>query len=122
MSGDIIPSVTKVIGHRTVNSYSTETSDGVSKKSITCTTSDSSEDVKNYMMFLAKNEGFKFLDNYNFGVPAGKVRLAKESRDKDMILVVSIDHSPGEFTVSIFKAEGTLTLKAKETEEPSDET
>ena len=120
MSGDIVPSVTKVVGYRKVNSYSTKTSGSLSKKTITCVTSDSREDVKNYVAFLAKNEGFKFLDDYEYNAPTGKARLAKESREKGKLLIIEIDYSLGAFTVAVTKGEGTITPKAKEAVEASD--
>lgn len=112
MSGDVIPSLGKVVGHRKVGGYSTESSSGLSKKAITYSTDNSQKDVASYVAHLVNEEKFLFLADYDPDQPTGHVRLVKRSRDEGMLVLLEIEYSLGTCVVALTKGKGEVTVKS----------
>ena len=108
---DKIPSVNAVIGEtRKVTGLSTGTSNGVRYKEYTYITSTMVEDLAEYSGYL-RSIGWLVINDYNFTTGSGEARLATESADSGMIIIVSITFEASRYTIRINKLEGELTPK-----------
>lgn len=107
LGNDRIASVKAVVGGRSVNSVSTETSNGVMTKVYEYKSGSSAADIEQYETYLQEQEGF-MITSLN---EDGKICYGKNSEDEGQIIIVDIADTRFGFILTIKKGEGSMDSK-----------
>ena len=116
LGNDKITSITKVVGQRNVIRSDAATTSGVTAMTVVYSTdpndhTQAANDVGNYFQYLMANDDFLALKSFS-GLPyEGGVEMsfAKESVDKEKIIILNIDYNISGYTLIFKKGDGILT-------------
>ena len=108
MGADSFPSITYVVGDRTLESYEMDNEENPTQKILVYSGSeDGNTDIYEYMNYLIENCGgivTRALEN----TEKGTSEIAMESKDSGKIISVNFDYTKDGYTVTIKKFEGKL--------------
>ena len=104
---DQVPSITSVVGERTVTGVSTGTGTGGQYKEFKYKADDPIADIQAYINVL-QNQGWIVTQNDGDGHTSGTVQIGIESVDIDMIILVTITYDTSSYTLYVNKVIGTL--------------
>ncbi len=111
MDDDVIQSVKAIVGKRDVSAVSTSVKNGIHSKSYTYQSSSVQEDLVSYVEYLRGEGGFSLTDDMDLSKFPATVRMAKQSVTQGEIIVLSIDYTDSEYTVTLQKGAGSITQK-----------
>lgn len=121
LGDDRIPSVKLVLGEeRKVTSSSTSISNGTTTKEYKYSVPGTEQNVEmfNYFTYLHDEDGFLKLDSIDFSGSSGTGTVARNSVDDGYCLTLEITYDTSGYTITIVKAEGTITPEAEGLTEP----
>jgi len=123
IGSDTVPSVKFILGEvREVNSVNTSTGSGVTTKAIGYNVSkNQGAEMEEYAMALMGSHGFYSINDFDFSGSTGKgFEFSRESDEKGLIIILTIDYDSKGYTITLARGEGTLTTPAP-TPEPTPE-
>lgn len=104
ISGDSITSIKAVIGKRSITSYTSNIGGGLEEKKYEYNNvTDVKEDIFRYVDYLCETDGFRILSSVDFTQPKGRVLLEKNSIDKKKVILITIEYSLSNYTITIEK-------------------
>lgn len=115
IGNDEVPTVKLVLSEdRTVTGVSrSSSSDGTKKQAIVYAAKadvDTKLDMLRYATTLCEDYGFYSINDNDFSGETGTdFRFAKESVDKDNLIIVRIDYNKSSYTITLIRGEGTMT-------------
>ena len=121
LSGDRVPSVKYVLGDAPdVSKASTSKSGGVEQMVIEYKAADDpAADMEEYANALISDFKFFSVNGFDFSEPKGRdIQFAKESSEEGFVVLVSIDYTSSNYTITITRGEGTLNIQDNTPEEP----
>lgn len=106
---DKIPSITSVVGKRTINRISVNKNKSViTKKYQYINIKNSKSDVNHYISEL-KNNNFVNTTNIDLSKENGSVSLASLSVDDEYIIIINIKYDSNSYTIELKKGIGSIT-------------
>lgn len=110
LGNDQIKSIKAVVDKRQVTATSIKTENGLTTKSITYKSDDVQGDLLKYVQYLRGEGGFTLTKDMNLSEIPSTVELGKESNDSGKIIMMTIDYNSFEYTITIQKGKGQLTI------------
>lgn len=110
LGNDTIKSIKAIVEKRQVVSVSTETSDGITTKTIEYKSDNVQDDLLKYTEYLRNEEGFSLTKDMDLSVIPSTVELGKNSNDTGNLIMMTIDYNSFGYTITVQKGEGTLTM------------
>ncbi len=111
LGNDVVSSVTAIVGERKANSVGKSIENGVSTHTVTYISDTVQEDMIAYTQYLRNEGGFTLTEDMDLTKAPGRVQMAKQSVDEGEILIITIDYTAKDYTVTLQKGVGTLTAK-----------
>jgi len=108
VGGDLIPSITAVVGQREVTGVESQTSNGIPSRQYTYASDVVFEDLFAYVSMLREGEGWLVTEAYDLAQVPGTAQLGRESKDDGQILLLSIAYEDAKYAIKITKLEGTI--------------
>lgn len=105
---DKVPSITSVVGERTVTGVESEGENEFPSKQYTYQSNSVFDDLSQYIQLLEEKEWIITADGYNLEESPGSVQFAKESADNGQILVLSINYKENEYAIKVTKVEAAI--------------
>ena len=105
---DVIPSVTSVVGERSVIGVETEGDNEYPSIQYTYGSDAVSNDLAQYIEHLQSEGWIASGPSYNLDEPPGTAQFVKESADDGQIMTMVITFEEGQYSVKITKLEGAI--------------
>lgn len=105
MGEDKIPSIKTVIGERKVKNISTTKNIGMTTKIYSFLSESTESDMYEYTKYLVEQLDYVITE---LGQQEEKTAYAKNSLENGSIIVITVDYTPFDFTITLQKGEGTL--------------
>lgn len=106
---DKVPSVTSVVGERTVTGVDTEDRNEFPSKQFAYQSNSVSDDLGQYIELLQEKGWTISGDDFNLEEPLGSVQFVKESVESGQILELFITYSENEYVIKVTKLEALIT-------------
>jgi opacity protein-like surface antigen len=107
---DKVPSLTSVVGMRTVTAVNVGTGTNGEYKEYSYQTDSMVEDLQKYVLDDLLKNGWTATVDFNFYDMPGNAQIASKSADDGKILLMDIEYASDSYTIKITKGEGTLTF------------
>ena len=107
MSGDMVPSITSVVGEREVTGVNTSIDNGVATKEYTYVSSTVYDDLWAYVQKLM-NDGWLVTQDIDLSIVPGSGQLGMHSMEEGQILLLTFSYDDAGYVIQIVKGEGTL--------------
>jgi hypothetical protein len=112
IGNDKIPSIKAVLGKRSVNGVSTETSNNITKKVYTYSKiQDVNGDLVKYIKYLTQNNDFLTMTDFNLNTPSGTLQLGKNSSKSGKIVLLDIQWDMGTYSIALRSGSGSINKK-----------
>ena len=105
---DKIPSITSVVGERTVTAVESEGENEFPSKQYTYQSTSVSDDLSQYIQLL-QEQGWTESGEYDLEESSGSVQFVKESADEGQILVLYIDYEEKQYIIKATKLEAVIS-------------
>lgn len=105
MGEDKIPSIKTVIGERKVKNIATTKNIGMTTKIYSFLSESTESDMYEYTKYLVEQSDYVIM---KLGQQEEKIAYAKNSLESGSIIVITVDYTPFDFTITLQKGEGTL--------------
>jgi len=100
---DKVPSITSVVGERTVTGVATEGKNEFPSKQYTYQSSSVIDDLGQYFQLLPEQGWITAGGGYNLEESAGSAQFVKESADSGQILTILVTYEENSYTIGITK-------------------
>jgi hypothetical protein len=107
MSGDVIPSITSVVGEREVTGVEAATSNGVATRQYTYSSATVYDDLLAYVNKLLE-DGWLVTQAIDLNIVPGSGELGMKSVDDGQILLVSLSYEDSKYVIKLTKGKGTI--------------
>jgi hypothetical protein len=105
---DKVPSITSVVGERTVTGVESEGKNEFPSKQYTYQSLSVSDDLFQYTQLLQEQEWTATGDGYNLKESPGSAQFVKKSVDSGQILILFITYENNEYAIKITKLEAMI--------------
>lgn len=105
---DKVPSITSVVGERTVTDVQSEGINEYPSMQYTYQSDSVFDDLSQYIQLLQEQGWTKSGDDYNLEESPGSAQFVKESATKGQILVLFITYGENEYSIKVTKLEATI--------------
>jgi hypothetical protein len=105
---DKVPSITSVVGERTVTDEASEGKNEFPSKQYTYQSNSVSDDLFQYTQLLQEQEWTTTGDGYNLEESPGSAQFVKQSADSGQILILFITYEDNQYTIKVTKLEATI--------------
>lgn len=105
---DEVPSITSVVGERTVTGVESEGKNEFPSRQYTYQSSSVFDDLSRYMQLLQEQGWTAAGYDYNLEVSPGNAQFVKESIDEGQILVLYITYENNQYTIKVTKLEAVI--------------
>ncbi len=104
-----IPTITAIVGQRKIDYIKSNEKKNIETKIIKYKNiKNANSDVQNYVSELIDNQNFINTTDINLNADTGNIKLAKQSSDKDKIILLTIDYKKESYTIKIQKGLGSI--------------
>ncbi|MBU3099288.1 MULTISPECIES: hypothetical protein [Clostridium] len=112
IGNNTIPSIKAVLGKRSVNGVSTETSNNITKKVYTYSKiQDVNGDLVKYIKYLTQNNGFLAMTDFDLNTPSGTLQLGKNSSESGKVIILDIQWDMGTYSIALRSGSGSINKK-----------
>ena len=105
---DEVPSITSVVGERTVTGVESEGKNEIPSREYTYQSSSVFDDLSQYVQLLQEQGWTAAGYGYNLEVSPGSAQFVKESIDEGQILVLYITYEDNQYTIKVTKLEAVI--------------
>ncbi len=109
LGGDVLQSVTALVGERKATGYAASVGTEGSSITIEYESGTVFDDLVAYTDYLTEEKGFIHTQDMNLGMVPGSTQLGAVSEDAGQIIVADIDYTDSRYMLMFLKVEGTLT-------------
>ncbi len=107
---EFVPSITSIVGNRSVKDTKTEKKDNNIKKTYKYVNiSNVTADLTNYITYLTETLEFINTTTYDLTESSGTIKLGNESKSEGYVILITITYNSNSYTITIEKKLGTLT-------------
>jgi len=105
---DKVPSITSVVGERTVTDVESQGENEVPSKQYTYQSDSVSDDLLQYTQLLQEKGWMTAGGGYDLEELPGTAQFVKESVDDGQILIIYIDYGESEYSIEVTKLEAVI--------------
>ncbi|MDR0671550.1 MAG: hypothetical protein LBF64_04475 [Oscillospiraceae bacterium] len=105
---DKVPSITAVVGERTVTEVASEGKNEFPSKQYTYQSNSVADDLSQYTQLLQEQAWTTTGDGYNLKESPGSAQFVKESADNGQILILFITYEENQYAIKVTKLEALI--------------